>query len=280
MKHKRVIARLDVKNDALVKGIHLEGLRVLGSPQQFANSYYQEGIDELVYMDVVASLYNRNGLLEFVRQTAENLFVPLAVGGGIRSIEDVTKLLNSGADKVIINTAAVKNPSLIDQLSRKFGSSTVVVAVEAIKLESGKYGVFIDNGREFTDYEVCQWVREVQARGAGEIMLTSVDREGTGTGLNLELIDEVSDIIDVPLIVHGGVGNVAHVEEGLKIDLVSGVCIASMFHYEFITRNTYEPGNVSGNVSFLKSGGAKKNISPMSVSGLKRELRERGMSVR
>ena len=210
----RLIARLDVKNNALVKGIHLEGLRVLGNPNSFGERYYYEGIDELIYMDVVASLYNRNSLHDLIKKTAEKIFVPLSVGGGVRTENDVKELLRSGADKVIINTAAVKDPGLIERLVNRFGSSTIVVAIEAIKDESGEYGVYIDNGREYTGLKVIDWASQVEKCGAGEIILTSVDNEGTGKGLNYELINEVTSSAGIPVVVHGGIGTVQHLVDG------------------------------------------------------------------
>lgn len=280
MKTKRVIARIDVKNDALVKGIHLEGLRVLGSPDYFARTYYNEGIDELLYMDVVASLYNRNSLKEFVKRTAENIFVPLAVGGGIRSVEDVRALLNSGADKVVLNTAAVKNPSLISELAHKFGSSTIVIAIEAIKDRSDGFGVYIDNGREYTGKDAVEWAKEVEKLGAGEIILTSVDHEGTGKGLCYDLINKITSVVSIPVIVHGGIGGINHIEEALSSSNIDAICVSSCFHYEIVGREGYIADNVSGNMSFLKSGLVKKNLVPISVKNCKKQLKESGVVVR
>lgn len=280
MKTKRIIARLDVKNDAVVKGIHLEGLRVLGSPEVFAQHYYTEGIDELLYMDVVASLYNRNGLTEFVRRTAHKIFVPLTVGGGIRKFEDVRELLNCGADKVVINTAAVKDPQLISQLAHKFGSSTIVVAIEAIKDRPDGYGVYIDNGREYTGLDVLEWAMEIESLGAGEIILTSVDREGTGKGLCYELINMVTSAVSIPVIVHGGIGKVEHLEEAMQKENIDAVCVSSVFHYELVSQANYAACNVAGNTSFIQSGKCKKNMSPISVLDCKRVLKKAGVRIR
>lgn len=279
MLNTRVIARMDVKNNALVKGIHLEGLRVLGSPSNFAEYYYKSGVDELVYMDVVASLYGRNGLVELVKETAKKIFVPLTVGGGIRTLQDVEELLSSGADKVCINTAAVKSPVLIEDIAKKYGSSTVVVAVEAIFSE-GEYKVFIDNGREFTGLRVGDWVSEVQNRGAGEIFLTSVDSEGTGRGFDIELTKMVCDLVGIPVVAHGGAGKVSDFIDIMKATSISGVCAASIFHYDTIKRISTSAINVLGNQSFLKSNEGKKNINALSVSELKNELKNSGMSLR
>ena len=281
MQTNRLIARLDVKNNALVKGIHLEGLRVLGSPMRFGEAYYREGIDELVYMDVVASLYNRNNLSELIQQTARKVFIPLAVGGGVRSALDVKQLLRSGADKVIINTAAVKDPELIKHLVKKFGSSTIVVAIEAIKNSSGVHEVYIDNGREYTGKNVYEWAGQVQDYGAGEIILTSVDQEGTGKGLDFELVSNVVAAASIPVIVHGGIGSVEHLVDAYREKDVTAVCLSSMFHYELIARPDFVNDDVMGNTSFLTSGQRPKGkVNHLSVSCCKNDLRLRGVALR
>ena len=183
----RLIARLDVKGPNLIKGVQLEGLRKLGDPQCFARQYYEAGIDELIYMDVVASLYGRNNLTDVVRHTAENVFIPITVGGGIRSVDDARTMLRSGADKIAINTAAVGNPDLIDSLAAAFGTQCVVLSVEAIRQSDGRWEAHTDNGREKTGCDVVEWVCEAARRGAGEILLTSVDREGTQAGCDIDL---------------------------------------------------------------------------------------------
>src|SRR3989338_7010492 len=192
-KNIRIIPRLDVKGPNLVKGIHLEGLRVLGRPEEFAAQYYLEGADELMYMDVVASLYNRNSLHDIIAKAAKKIFIPLTVGGGLRTIEDIRGVLRAGADKVSLNTAAIKNPEIISEASRKFGSSTIVISIEAIRQPDGRYLAYTDNGREYTGVEVLEWAKRVETLGAGEIMLTSVDKEGTGSGYDIELTRMVAD---------------------------------------------------------------------------------------
>ena len=169
MKYIRIIPRLDIKGPNLVKGIHLEGLRVLGKPENFAQLYYEQGADELIYQDTVASLYQRNNLTEIITRTAKNIFIPLTVGGGLRDVKDINKVLRAGADKVAINTAAINNPNFINKASKAFGSSTIVVAVEAIKQKDNSYLAYTDNGREYTNVEVLSWVKEAEERGAGEI---------------------------------------------------------------------------------------------------------------
>ncbi len=279
MKNKRVIARLDVKNNALVKGIHLEGLRVLGRPEIFAKKYYEDGVDEILYMDVVASLYGRNSLLDLVKETAKNIFVPLTVGGGIRKIEDVSLLLASGADKVCINTAAVKNRALITKIANQFGSSTLVVAIEAIKTD-GQYMIFIDNGREHTGINAVEWAQQVEALGAGEILLTSVDKEGTGSGLDYELINQIQAVTSLPLIAHGGVGRARDVHEAFSMHHVDAICAASIFHYNAAQELKDSIHGVQGNTSFVRSGATKSNIQAISIKDLKSELKSKGVFTR
>ena len=174
----RIIPRLDIKGPNLVKGVHLEGLRVLGKPEDFAKYYYEQGADELFYQDVVASLYGRNSLHELISKTAKVIFIPLTVGGGIRTIDDIKNALRSGADKVSINTSAIENPDLIKNASKVFGKSTIVVAIEAIKQPDGHYLAFTDNGRNYTGREVTKWAKNTEELGAGEIVLTPLTRKG------------------------------------------------------------------------------------------------------
>jgi imidazole glycerol-phosphate synthase subunit HisF len=280
MRTKRVIARLDVKNETLVKGIHLEGLRVLGKPEAFAEFYYHGGIDELFYMDVVASLYGRNGLLDIVKRTAKKVFVPLMVGGGIRTLEDVRALLSSGADKVCINTAAVKAPDLIEKFANAFGSSTIAVAIEVIKDENQCYKVFIENGREHTGLDAIEWAKTVESLGAGEIVVTSVDRDGTGEGMLIELMREISDRVSIPVIAHGGVGCSTHFVKCFEQTKVSGICAASIFHYDAIKHLDLNLENVHGNLSFINVSQTRKNIEAVSIKAVKEKLKDTGIITR
>ena len=281
MKNIRIIPRLDIKGPNLVKGIHLEGLRVLGKPSDFAKFYYENGADELLLMDVVASLYDRNSLHHIISETAESVFIPITVGGGLRTLEDIKSVLRAGADKVALNTAAIKNPKLIQQAVNKFGSSTIVISIEAIKQENGDYFCFTDNGREFTGIEVVDWVRKVQELGAGEIIITSVDKEGTGKGLDEELISKVSKESSVPLIVHGGIGSKNHVKNILEYPSVDAVSAASIFHYDYVTKNTNKKtAGSEGNTEFLLSGKTVKNIETISLNDLKEFLFQNNVSVR
>lgn len=230
MRNARLIARLDVKGPNLIKGIHLEGLRIIGDPQEYACRYYEQGADELIYIDIVASLYGRNNLADIVSKTARNVFVPLTVGGGIRSIEDVRSMLRAGADKIAINTAAVRNPSLISDIARTFGSQCMVLSVEAKRRDSGTWEAFTDNGRESTGVDVVNWCRQAYELGAGEILLTSVDQEGTRKGFDTALIEAVSAVVPIPVIGSGGMGSIDHMVSAFSKG-ADAVAIADMLHY-------------------------------------------------
>ena len=231
----RIIARLDVKGSNLIKGIHLEGLRKIGNPNVFARGYYDQGIDEIIYMDIVASLYERNNLLNIVRQTTEDIFIPITVGGGIRSVEDVREALRAGADKVAVNTAAIKRPGLIQDISSKFGSQCMVLSIEAKRIGDRKWEAYCDNGREKTGVDVVEWAREGCRLGAGEILLTSVDREGTRKGFDCELVREVSTGVMIPVIASGGMGGFSDFAEVVESGHADAVAVASVFHYGEIT---------------------------------------------
>jgi len=254
-KNIRIIPRLDIKGPNLVKGIHLEGLRVMGKPEQFARYYYETGADELIYMDVVASLYGRNSLHSMITKTASEIFIPLTVGGGLRSIEDMREVLRAGADKIAINTAAIKDPGIIKDAARTFGSSTIVISIEAIKQLDGSYLAYTDNGREHTGMEVIEWVKKAERLGAGEILLTSVDREGAGNGYDIELTKMVTDTVSIPVIACGGPSKLEHIKEVINYGGADAVALASMLHYDFIKNNSdeFECSGEEGNVEFLKA---------------------------
>lgn len=223
---------MDIKGEYLIKGIHLEGLRKIGDPQEFATAYYQAGIDELIYMDVVASLYGRNSLTEIVQRAAENVFVPLTVGGGVRSVADAEALLHAGADKVAINTAAIANPKLIAEVSRQFGSQCMVLSIEAKQVSPGKWEAYTDNGRERTWTDAVEWARRAADLGAGEILLTSVDREGTRKGFDVALTRAVNDVVRIPVIASGGMGEPAHLIEVVRDGGADAVAMADILHYK------------------------------------------------
>jgi len=227
----RIIARIDVKNDFVIKGIHLEGLRKVGNPNVMAKRYYDQGIDEIVFMDAVAAYYDRNSLTEIIQRACRDVFVPITVGGGIRKIEDIQIALNAGADKIAINTKAVQEPNFIKKAAEIFGSQCIVSSIDAKKIAENKWEVYVDNGREPTGKDVIEWAQELETLGAGEIMLTSIDKEGTKRGFDVELNKMVSESVNIPIISSGGAGknkDVADVIQGANIDAVA---IASLFHY-------------------------------------------------
>jgi imidazole glycerol-phosphate synthase subunit HisF len=231
MKKIRIIPRLDIKNDTVVKGIHLEGLRVVGKPDVFARQYYQEGADEFLYMDTVASLYERNSLNEIISKAARQVFVPMTVGGGIRKLDDISQILNSGADKVAINTAAVREPAFLKEAVSKFGAQCIVLSVEAKKIGERKWEAYTESGREKSGRLVLDWVREALDHGVGEVLLTSVDRDGTKNGVDIDLIQALAPICTVPLIISGGVGKKEDVLTAFGIPGVDALAIGSAYHY-------------------------------------------------
>lgn len=234
MRNTRLIARLDIKGSNLIKGVHLEGLRIIGDPQEFAKRYYERGADELIYIDIVASLYGRNSLGDIVARTARDVFVPMTVGGGIRSIDDVRDMLRAGADKVAINTAAIRRPELITEVAQRFGSQCMVLSIEAKRNGADKWECFTDNGREFTGLDVIEWCRRGYALGAGEILLTSVDQEGTRKGMDNSLIEAVTAAVPIPVIASGGVGSTGHILDAIAYG-ADAVAMADVLHYNRVT---------------------------------------------
>jgi cyclase len=230
----RLIARLDVKGPNLIKGVQLEGLRVIGDPREYARRYYEQGADELVYIDIVASLYGRNNLMDIVRHAARDVFVPMTVGGGIRSSDDVRDLLRAGADKVAINTAAVKRPELITEVSRRFGSQCMVLSIEAKSRGGGRWEVYTDCGRERSGVDAVEWASRGIELGAGEILLTSIDREGTRKGFDTELTRAVASAVSVPVVASGGYGEPRHLAEVVSAG-ADAVAFADALHYDRTT---------------------------------------------
>jgi imidazole glycerol-phosphate synthase subunit HisF len=240
MKKIRIIPRLDVKGPNVVKGIHLEGLRIVGQPRELARKYYEDGADEMIYIDSVASLYERNNLVDVVKQASEEIFIPLTVGGGIRSIDDIGKILRAGADKVAINTAAVKNPKLLTDGSRIFGSQCIVLSIEAKAKIPGTWEAYIDNGRQATGLDVVSWAKQAVDLGAGEILLTSVDQEGTEKGYDIDLIRQVVQAVSVPVIAAGGCGSVQQAISCLQNGQPDALSIAAILHYNRISLSGFK----------------------------------------
>lgn len=278
----RIIPRLDVKGRYLVKGIHLEGLRVMGLPEDYAKYYFNMGADELILQDVVASLYGRNNILEMVTRVASDIFIPLTVGGGIRSLSDIKNVLSAGADRVSINTHAIKNPQFIKEASEEFGRSTIVVAIEVIKQKNGQYYCFIDNGREFTGVDALEWAKKVEELGAGEIILTSVDKEGRGEGFDIELVQKILTMVNIPVIAHGGAGKIDDAIALAKNSNISGIAMAGLFHYEHVVGyNMNYNDDKEGNFQFLKSKERVfKKIHPATIKDLKQSFLKNEIAVR
>ncbi len=233
----RIIPRLDIKSSNLIKSIRLEGLRKLGSPSEFAERYYTSGADELLFNDCVASLYGRNSLLDIITKTAANIFIPLTVGGGIVSIEAAQKVFRAGADKISLNSGAIKNKHLISELAHKFGTQAVVVEIQAKKNFDNTWEPLYENGREHSGLNVIKWAKEAEKLGAGEILLTSVDREGTTQGFDVDLIGQVMNVLSIPLIVSGGMGKLNHLTELLETTTVGAISCAHVLHYEELSIN-------------------------------------------
>ena len=232
---KRIIPCLDVDNGRVVKGVNFIGIRDAGDPVEVAKKYNSQGADEITFLDITASHERRDTTIEVVEKISENVFIPLTVGGGIRSLDDIQTMLNAGADKVSINTAAIQNPHLVEEAANKFGSQCIVVAVDA-KLVSGKgekshYELFTHGGRESTGIEAVDWVTRMAQFGAGEILLTSMDRDGTKDGFELNLTKKISEAVNIPVIASGGVGTLDHLVEGIKLGKADAVLAASIFHY-------------------------------------------------
>jgi len=252
MGNLRIIPRLDIKGPNLIKGIHLEGLRVMGDPQEFALRYFEDGADELLYIDIVASLYGRNNLSDIIRHAADKVFIPITVGGGIRSVDDAKHILRSGADKVAINTAAIGRPELIREVSRKFGSQAMVLSIEAKQIAPGKWEAYTDNGRERTGLDVIEWVTRGVELGAGEILITSVDREGTRKGYDIDLIRQVSEAVPVPVIASGGMGTTTQMIDAATTGKADAVAMADVLHYRRMSISQIREAALAANLPVRK----------------------------
>ncbi len=235
---KRLLARLDVKGNKLIKGVRYEGLRVIGDPYAYAHKYVESGVDEIIYLDVVASLYGRNSLFEVLQKTSSNIFIPITAGGGIRSVEDAARLLSYGADKIAINTAALAKPELVFEISQAFGSQAVVVSIQARRKTHNSWICMTEAGREKSDVDVLDWIKQVQRLGAGEILLTSVDNDGTKKQPDQNLINAAQEIVDVPLVVSGGFSDNHQIRDSLILPGVTGVACGASFHYNIIKPTT------------------------------------------
>jgi cyclase len=273
----RIIPILDIKNGLLIKGINLEGLRVLGKAKDFSNYYYKNGADEICYIDNVATLYGTNNLSNFIKDTAKDVFIPLSVGGGIRSIEDMKKMFSAGADKICINSSIIENPNLLDKAAKIFGSANITIMIQSIKIDN-KYFISKANGRDLANIDPIKWAKKVENYGAGEIILTSVNNEGLKNGFDIKLTKAVSSSVNIPVIAHGGAGSFKDIYEVISKTKISGVGLASVLHYEAL--NYFPKFNPKvGNTTFLENivkSKKKKNL----IQQLKNYLRQKNIKVR
>ncbi len=249
MKNIRLISRLDVKGPNLIKTIRFEGLRKVGNPNDFALKYFNDGVDEIIFIDIVASLYQRNNLDTILKNAAKNIFVPITAGGGIRNIDDAQRILRSGADKIAVNTAAIQNPNLIRDLANNVGTQSLVISIEAKKNKNGFWEAFINNGRDKTGLNVLDWAKTAEKLGAGEVLLTSVDKEGTRKGFDLDLIKLVCKKVKIPVVACGGMYSLSCFENVVKKSNADAVAISDCIHFNRL------------NIQDIKKFASSKNIS-------------------
>lgn len=279
---KRIISRFDIKGPNLVKGVNLEGLRVIGKPEFFADLYYKDNIDEIIFQDCVASLYGRNNLKNIISKVSKNIFVPLTVGGGLRNVKDVTEVLHAGADKVSINSEAIKNPKFVEELVKEFGSSTISCQIQVQKKTDGNFLCFYENGRQETDLEPLKWAMKLQDMNVGEIILTFINFDGTGKGFDNNLVIELRNKLDIPLVVSGGIGNKTQVLETFKFD-VDGVSISSAFHYFYLKQNIdiiRSEKYSEGNLEYINNININEINNYFSIIDLKNYLKQNNINCR
>ena len=281
MKNKnfiRIIPKLDIKNGLLIKGINLEGLRVLGNPFDFAQYYYSNLADEICYIDSVATLYGPNNLSSFISNTAKNIFIPISVGGGIRSISDIERIFEAGGDKVSLNSAIIENLNFLKQIVKIFGSANITVIIEYIKIKN-KYFITKSTGRDLINIDPVSWAQRVEEHGAGEIFLTSINHEGMKKGFDIPVIKKISSKATIPVIAHGGAGTIDHIIDLVKKTNVSGVALSSLLHYE-IAHLFKKPLLKIGNFNYLNSLKKKKKKEKNILISIKKKLKSKGFNVR
>jgi cyclase len=275
----RIIPKLDIKNGLLIKGINLEGLRILGDPFQFAKHYYSCGADEIIYLDNVATLYGTNNLSNFVSRTSKNSFIPLTVGGGIRSIRDIKEMFKSGADKVCLNSQLIKNPKFVKKCIKIFGSSNTVAIVEAIKINNS-YFISYSNGRDLVKIDPLKWSKFLENEGVGELIITCVNKEGLMEGFDISLIKKISNSLKIPVLAHGGAGNFQHVYDVIKKTNIAGVVLSSLLHYQtasFLKKKFKK--KIVGNTHFLENLKQSNSFTNI-IKKLKKFLNKKGINVR
>ena len=228
---KRIIAKLDVKSGYVIKGIEFEGVRKVGDPIKLAKKYYDDKIDEIIYLDCVASLYNRNYIIDLLPKVSQEVFVPITAGGGIRSFKDAKKLFDNGADKVVINTGAVKNPKIVKQISDYYGAQAIVLQLDSKKILKDNWEVYTDYGRERTGLDALKWIEKISTYGVGEILATVIDNDGKKNGVDLDFLKKLTQVTNLPIIGSGGIGNTDHIEEVFKINNINAVSVSSILHY-------------------------------------------------
>lgn len=278
---KRIISKLDIKGSNLVKGINLEGLRVLGDPNYFAKKYYEYLSDEIIFYDCVASLYERKYLLDIIEKTSCGIFIPISVGGGIKNLKDIENVLSAGADKVFINSAAIKKPKFLKEACKEFGSANICLSIEVAKIKNNEFYCLTNNGRDISNKKLLNWFLEAQELGAGEIILTSIAHEGTGKGFDLEALKIIYDQVSVPLIMHGGAGDKKHIYEVLKYEKVSGVALSSLLHYSIVKEKNFTfESKKDGNTQFLELSRNSDDFKKTNILSIKKFLKKKGISIR
>jgi imidazole glycerol-phosphate synthase subunit HisF len=281
MKNKnfiRIIPKLDIKNGMLIKGINLEGLRVLGNPFDFAQYYYSNLADEICYIDNVATLYGTNNLSNFISNTAKNIFIPISVGGGIRSVKDIERIFIAGGDKVSLNSAIIENLSFLKKIVKIFGSANITVIIEYIKIKK-KYYITKSTGRDLINIDPFLWAKKVEECGAGEIFLTSINHEGMKKGFDIPVIKKISNKASIPIIAHGGAGTIDHVLDLVKATNVSGVALSSLLHYD-IAHLFKKPSFKIGNFNYLNSLKRTERKEKNFLISIKKKLKSKGFNVR
>ena len=281
MKNKnfiRIIPKLDIKNGLLIKGINLEGLRVLGNPFDFAQYYYSNLADEICYIDSVATLYGTNNLSSFISNTAKNIFIPISVGGGIRSISDIERIFEAGGDKVSLNSAIIENLNFLKKIVKIFGSANITVIIEYIKIKN-KYFITKSTGGDLINIDPVSWAKKVEEHGAGEIFLTSINHEGMKKGFDIPIIKKITSKATIPVIAHGGAGTIDHILELVRKTNVSGVALSGLLHYD-IAHLFKKPLLKIGNFNYLNSLDKKKRKEKNILISIKKQLNSKGFNVR